>query len=157
MEPKLVSIEIDKLTNSIVNRISGDVFDTNVVKASDKDLKQATPKNGWAFDERKQSTEGDIYKLVIADSDTNIIQGLVCLRDGNDHIYLSLIESSPFNKGKDKVYQGVAGNLFAYACKTTYEKKYEGFVAFHAKTALIEHYEKTLGAKRIGKSLLMII
>ena len=59
---------------------------------------------------------------------------------------MHLIESSKFNKGKGKVYLGVPGNLVAYACKVSVNKKYEGFLAFDAKTALIKHYEQSLGA-----------
>jgi hypothetical protein len=59
---------------------------------------------------------------------------------------MDLLESSPFNIGKTKLYEGVAGNLVAYACKLSFQKGYDGFVAFTAKTQLIEHYEKTLGA-----------
>jgi len=152
-----IEIEIDKLTNSIENRLSGDVFDTEVLNATDKDIKKANKRNGWLVDWKKQVNEGIIYKLVIADSSTDVVQGLMCIRDANDHVFLSLIESAPFNKGAGKVYLGVAGNLFAYACKLSFELEYEDFIAFHAKTALITHYEKTLGAKRIGNSLLMVI
>ena len=63
-----------------------------------------------------------------------------------DHIYMDLLESSPFNIGKNKLYEGVAGNLVAYACKLSFQKGFDGFVAFTAKTQLIEHYENTLGA-----------
>jgi hypothetical protein len=59
---------------------------------------------------------------------------------------MHLIESSIFNKGKDKVYLGVPGNLIAYACKVSVEKGYQGFLAFDAKTALIKHYEESLHA-----------
>lgn len=59
---------------------------------------------------------------------------------------MNLLESAPFNIGKRKLYEGVAGNLVAYACKLSFQKGYEGFVAFTAKTRLIKHYEKTLGA-----------
>lgn len=48
--------------------------------------------------------------------------------------------------GRNKVYLGVPGNLIAYVCKVSYDKGYEGFVAFDAKTALIKHYEETLRA-----------
>jgi hypothetical protein len=44
----------------------------------------------------------------------------------------------------------VPGNLFAYACKLAFEQGYEGNVAFTAKTQLITHYTKTLGAWYIG-------
>lgn len=60
---------------------------------------------------------------------------------------MHLIESAKFNKGKNKVYHGVPGNLVAFACKTAFEKRYDGVVAFVAKTQLIEHYKLSLGAK----------
>ena len=59
---------------------------------------------------------------------------------------MDLLESAPFNIGQNKLYEGVAGNLVAYACKVSFQKGFDGFVAFTAKTKLIEHYEKTLGA-----------
>ncbi len=59
---------------------------------------------------------------------------------------MDLLESAPFNIGENKLYEGVAGNLVAYACKASFQKGFDGFVAFTAKTRLIKHYEKTLGA-----------
>jgi hypothetical protein len=41
-----LGIEIDKLTNSIVNTISGDSFPTDVHPITKADLKNATKKNG---------------------------------------------------------------------------------------------------------------
>lgn len=68
------------------------------------------------------------------------------MSDRNDHIFMNLIESSKFNKGKNKIYTGVPGNLVAFACQMAFEKGYEGFLAFDAKTDLIEHYMETLHA-----------
>ena len=68
----------------------------------------------------------------------------------------SIIESAKFNKGKNKLYRGVAGNLVAYGCKMAFEKKYDGVVSFIAKTQLIEHYEQTLGAKLFGGNRMFI-
>mgnify|MGYP001583965116 CR=1 FL=1 len=48
------------------------------------------------------------------------------------------------------MYKGVAGNLFAFACHRSFEKGYEGFVAFYAKSKLIEHYTSSLNAVHIG-------
>ena len=59
---------------------------------------------------------------------------------------MHLIESAKFNKGKDKVYFGLPGNLVAYACKVSVDKGYEGFLAFDAKSALSKHYQETLYA-----------
>jgi len=69
---------------------------------------------------------------------------------------MDLIESAKFNKSKNKLYRGVAGNLVAFGCKMAFEKKYDGVVSFIAKTQLIEHYEQTLGAKLFGGNRMFI-
>jgi hypothetical protein len=56
------------------------------------------------------------------------------------------LESAPFNKGKNKLYEGVAGNLVAYARKGSFQNGFNGYLSFTAKTKLIDHYIKTLGA-----------
>ena len=75
-----------------------------------------------------------------------IIQGLVSIEDNQDHVFMHLIESARFNKGKGKVYFGVPGNLVAYACKISVDKGFDGFLAFDAKSALIKHYQESLHA-----------
>lgn len=137
---------IDKLTNSIENTSTGEVFDTEVTKMSLKNSKEIT-KADWNFDwvkEIKDKTK-EVYKLTTKNNES-IIQGLVSIEDKQDHIFMHLIESSKFNKNKGKVYFGVPGNLVAFACKVSVEKGYEGFLAFDAKTALIKHYQESLYA-----------
>lgn len=141
-----LDFEIDKLTNSIENILTGEVFDTEIVKLNESDKKQIV-KSDWQFDwinEVKDKTKA-VYKLTTVNNPT-IIQGLLSIEDKQDHIFMHLIESSKFNKGKGKVYFGVPGNLVAYACKVSFDKGYEGFLAFDAKTTLIKHYEESLGA-----------
>ena len=137
---------IDKLTNSIENIFTGEVFDTEIVRLTLKDIRQIN-KADWQFnwtDEVRDKTK-ETYKLTTVNNPT-IIQGLLSIEDKQDHIFMHLIESAKFNKGKGKIYFGVPGNLVAYACKISVEKGYEGFLAFDAKSALIKHYEQTLGA-----------
>jgi hypothetical protein len=86
----------------------------------------------------------------------DIIQGLLSISIESDHIYMDLLESAPFNIGRQKLYEGVAGNLVAYACKTSFQKGYDGFVAFTAKTRLIKYYEKTLGAYHFKNQRMII-
>lgn len=138
---------IDRLTNSILNTISGDSFQTDVLLLTKSDLNEITKKKGWNFNWKTEfdDIKKEVYKLTI-ENNPNIIQGLLSLTIESDHVYMGLLESSPFNIGKNKLYEGVAGNLVAYACKLSFQKGHEGFVAFTAKTQLIEHYEKTLGA-----------
>jgi hypothetical protein len=74
----------------------------------------------------------------------------------DDHIYIDLLESAPFNLGKRKLYEGVSGNLVAYACKISFQKGFEGYVSFTAKTKLIDHYAQTLNAQLFGGQLMVI-
>ncbi len=69
---------------------------------------------------------------------------------------MELVESAPFNLGRNKLYEGVPGNLVAFACKVSFQHGFDGFVSFTAKTKLIEHYEKTLGAYHFGNHLMII-
>jgi hypothetical protein len=146
-ETVYLDFEVDKLTNSIENSISGEVFDTLVVKLEVSDIK-SVKKSDWAFNWHNEIKDKSklVYKLVTVSNPT-IIHGLICLTDKGDHIYMDLIESAKFNTGKNKLYRGVAGNLVAFGCKILFEKSYDGVVSFIAKTQLIEHYTKTLGAK----------
>lgn len=152
-----VGIEIDKLTNSLENSISGDSFSTDVLLVEKSDLKNVTKAKGWLFNWASEFKLADrlIYKLTIKDN-PKIIQGLMSISDNKDHYYLHLIESAPFNLGKHKLYQGVPGNLFAFICKISWEKGHDGFVSFTFKTKLIEHYEKTIGAVHVGGHKMVI-
>lgn len=69
---------------------------------------------------------------------------------------MDLLESASFNLGKNKLYVGVPGNLVAFACKVSFQRGFDGFVSFTAKTKLINHYEKTLGAYHLGNQLMII-
>jgi len=143
---KPLDFVIDKLTNSIENTSTGEVFDTEIVRLIGKDLKHIH-KSDWQFDwtkEIKDKTK-EVYRLTTVNNPT-IIQGLISIEDKQDHIFMHLIESAKFNKNKDKVYLGVPGNLVAYACKVSVDKGYQGFLAFDAKTTLIKHYQESLFA-----------
>ena len=141
-----LDFEIDKLTNSIENTSTGEVFDTVIVRLTLKDL-GLIHQSAWQFDWNKEIKDKtkEVYKLTTENNPT-IIQGLLSFEDKQDHIFMHLIESSKFNKGKDKAYLGVPGNLVAFACKVSVDKGYQGFLAFDAKTALIKHYQETLQA-----------
>jgi len=148
---------IDKLTNSIENIVTGDSFPTEISVVTREDLKLTTKKNGWVFNwltEFKQP-EREIYKLTIVNN-PNVIQGLLSVQVKSDHVYMHLIESAPFNKGKTKMYAGVSGNLVAFACKLSFQRGHAGNIAFISKSQLIKHYEETLGAFHFGGRLMII-
>ena len=148
---------IDKLTNSIENTVTGDSFRTNITLLSKLDLKAIVKKNGWLFDWKYEliQPEREVYKLTIVGND-NIIQGLVSIEIKPDHVYMHVVESAPFNKGKSKMYLGVPGNLVAFACRLSFQRGFDGNVSFISKTKLINHYTQSLGAVHIGGRLMII-
>lgn len=111
-----LSFEIDKLTDSILNRISGDSFQTNISLLTKADLKNIAKSIGWSFDWKFEFNQPDreVYKLTIAEN-PSIVQGLISLTVKPDHVYMFLLESSPFNIGKKNLYIGVPWNLVAFA------------------------------------------
>jgi hypothetical protein len=148
---------VDKLTNSIENVVTGDSFKTEISVLTKSELKLVTKKNGWVFDWKKELKEPsrDIYKLTIIGNPL-VIQGLMSIEVKEDHVFMHLVESAPYNKGKAKMYSGVPGNLVAFACKVSFQRGHEGNVSFISKTQLIDHYEKTLGAFYFGGRIMII-
>ena len=130
-----LGFEIDELTNSVRNVITNDSFQTTISRIATADLKTITKKRGWLFSWRQELSfpERDVFKLTITNNQS-VIQGLISLEVKPDHVYMHLVESAPFNKGKGKVYSGVPGNLVAFACKLSFQRGHEGNIAFISKT-----------------------
>jgi len=105
-------------------------------------------KRAWLFDwHRELATSGrEVYKLSTVE-EIEVIQGLICVEDLGDHVFAHLLESAKHNRGLAKRFNGVPGNLLAFAGQLSFDKGYAGFVSFVSKHALIEHYIATMGAK----------
>ena len=148
---------VDRLTDSVLNTISGDSFQTDVATLKKSDLRHVTQKKGWKFNWKSEYNDltREVYKLTIVNN-PDIIQGLMSVSIERDHVFMNLLESAPFNLGKNKLYEGVPGNLVAYACKLSFQKGFEGFVAFTAKSKLIKHYEQALGAYHFKNQRMII-
>lgn len=136
----LLDFHVDKLTNSIENVVTKDSFKTDILPLTPKDLKTITKKNGWRFNwaDEFKNPDKTVYKLVIVNN-VDVIQGLICLTPERDNVFMHLIETAPFNFGKNKMYNGVPGNLVAFACRQSFHRGTEGYVSFHSKTKLIDH------------------
>ena len=113
---------IDKITNSIENAVTGDSFQTEISILSKYDIKTISDKKLWVFDWKSENRDPkkEVFKLTIIHN-PNVIQGLISIEDKNDHVFMHLVESASFNKGKDKTYLGVPGNLVAFACKKAFQ------------------------------------
>jgi len=152
----MLNLEIDKLTNSIEHAVTGETFETLVVQVEASNLKSLGVRS-WVFDWKKEfaNQSRQLYKLV-ATADKSIIHGLLSLSINEDHIFMHLIENSKGNKGANKQYLGVAGNLIAYACKLSFENGFDGIVVFESKTSLITHYQISVGAKILAGNRMFI-
>lgn len=152
-----LDFDIDKLTNSIENVVTGDSFRTEISFINQFDLKVVKKNLGWQFNWQNEFNEParEVYKLTIINN-PKIIQGLISLEIKIDHVYMHLVESAPFNKGKSKMYSGVPGNLVAFACKLSFQRGHQGNIAFLSKSQLIDHYENSLGAIHIGGRIMII-
>lgn len=152
-----VSALIDKLTNSIELAATGKSFATVLTRLTGPQRRRLQKKE-WLFNWSREldMEQRHVYKLTTI-AEPALIQGLISLEVDTDHVFVYLVESAVFNKGAQKQYLGVAGNLFAWACRLSFDQGYEGFVAFEAKTALLTHYQQALGAQRMGRGLRMYL
>ena len=152
-----LDFEIDKFTHSLEDAATGNILLSDVVSLEKEDLKVLSKKSGWLFNWKNDfcSSDKQVYKLILQDQST-IIQGLISLSIQRDHIFMNLIETAPHNYGQCKKYYGVMGNLVAFGCKLSFEKGFEGCVAFIAKTKLIPHYQKVLGAELLWGQRMVI-
>jgi hypothetical protein len=148
----MVNILIDELTNSIRHRITNKSVETVIERIKPTEI--AYLKN-WQFDWQYENRNNDIYKLTVKEL-SDEIQGVISIEIRKGYVFVSLVENAPFNIGRNGIYEGVAGNLFAYACKLSYELGFEGFVSFVAKTELIEHYNKKIFAKLVSGQTMVI-
>ncbi len=139
---------IDKLTRSIENAQTGESFPTQVLPLT---VAESRKLKGWTFDwAREVATPGrQVFQLNTIDN-PHIIHGLLGLEAKPDHVFMHLVESARFNKGSNKAYLGVLGNLVAFACRWSFELGHEGFVSFESKSALKAHYKQVLGAAELG-------
>lgn len=117
-----INIEIDHLTPCLLDNATGELVDTEYLKASASDIEKIGA-GGWLFDWTAPDLHNaEIYKLCVKGEDE--IQGLVAItvEQRNLAVHLQLAESAPHNKGKNKKYDGVGGHLFAIAVQISLEK-----------------------------------
>jgi hypothetical protein len=146
-----ISIPVDRLTESIEDAETGERHETALLRVQPEQA-HTIKKSHWLFDwhwEIKQP-EREIYKFVKV-VEPRVIRGLVSLEDMGNPLHLHLIENAKANRLKNKKYLGVAGNLFAFACKRSFELGYEGFITFDSKTNLVNHYIRSFGSKATGR------
>lgn len=95
-----------------------------------------------------------VYKLQIEGEDS--ILGVMGLIDwpGEKRIEIKLLASSVENIGKEKIYEGIAGCLIAFACRSAVAKYgTDACVSLVPKTELIKHYMQKYHMQHAGWQL----
>jgi len=152
-----MKVIVDDNTPCLRDQATGQLVETRYSRATAPEL-AGFAGLGWSFDWAEELSKGrEVYKLQLAADD--VIRGLVSLSvdpvGGICEVFL--VESAPSNLGTRGRYKGVGGHLFAIACQRSVESGLGGYVAFNAKTGLIEHYARSLGARQVGRSQRMVI
>lgn len=130
----------------ILEIASDNQIEVVVEKASAKKL--PLKKDGWNFNWRKQFKEIDTETYILQIRDTDKIQGVVQLKTDGEMLLMNVVEVAPWNIGKRKIYDKVAGILIAFSCRESFklESDYRGFLTFVSKSSLIKLYQKKYGA-----------
>ena len=89
---------VDRLTDSILNTVSGDSFQTDIPTLKKSDLRNVTKNKGWKFNWKSEFDDlsKEVYKLTIVNN-SDIIQGLMSISIERDHVFMNLLESAPFD------------------------------------------------------------
>lgn len=96
--------------------------------------------DGWRFNFHKHARRKHCQAYVLVCDDTpDVIEGCLIfeMRDGIEP-YMAFMEVSPHNRGKDRIYENVAGCLVGFACQLSFvygRNDYYGWLAFDIKEA----------------------
>lgn len=123
----------------------------------DEDYKLLTKKRYFfAWKSFKFRTDTRVFKLQTYDNDD--ILGVMALIDFplEKRIEINLLASSVENVGDTKIYEGIAGNLIAYACRVAV-RQYgsDACVSLKPKTKLKQHYIRKYGMLDAGLQLFL--
>lgn len=138
----------------IVDQRTGESYEVQIMPVRETDYKSITKARFW-FD-WKEEMAYDVFKLCIKDSDN--ILGLISLNTVHDEsrIEIRLLAISKENRGRNKHYVRIAGNLIAFAgIQAIRLFGAWACVSQVPKTTLVKHYMKTYRMLQAGKSLFL--
>lgn len=123
----------------VINQSTGEKHQIGISLVEGDDFKKLT-KTRYFF-HWKTEQKFEVYKLCI--KGTNDIIGLISLEQIPEEwrIHIRLLTVSIENKGRNKKYQRIAGNLIAHASKIAVKKYAEyACVSLRPKTEIALHY-----------------
>ena len=151
-----IDIIIDELTPCLKDNKTGEILETAFapIKIS-KTKALSMMKKGWKFDWSKPAKNGySIFQLNLKGSKE--VEGLIALKSNEGFTEIDIVETAPANFGKNGRYKGVGAHLFVIACQHSFDNGNDGYVAFTAKSNLVEYYKKLLNAQLISEQKMFI-
>lgn len=134
----------------IEHRESGELLKIVIEPLLPDDYKQI-PKSRYWFNWRSERAY-QVYKLRPAMMKDILGLMSVEIMDDDQRIEIRLLAVSKENRGKEKIYNGIAGNLIAYACRESVKLFGEqACVSLIPKTELEKHYMNMYGMSNTGK------
>ncbi len=136
----------------LLNKITKKHEKVIILPASWADLIAADKSGNFQFSWESEKKK-EVFKLQVEAS--REVLGMMALKDMPHEIRIDInaIEASKQNVGVNKVYEGIAGFLIAFACRQAFLRGYGGFVSLTPKTLLIEHYRQVYGFTQMGTKL----
>ncbi len=137
----------------LINTKTGENVDAVIERVTEEEIRGINKNGRFGFD-WKAEKEFEVYKIRLKESDE--ILGLMSLIDWPEElrIEIHLLESSKENVGsKSKLYGNIAGCLIAYACGTSFERGYAGFISLVPKTKLRKYYISEYHMEEGGRSV----
>jgi hypothetical protein len=135
-----------------------------IVRKGDTTLPSIT--DGWRFNFRKHSKSIGYETYVLVKQLTpNIIEGCLIVHHKDEgQSYMAYVELAPHNRDSDRKHDWVAGCLIAFACRLSFIKGKEGYLALDVieekkedEIKLMKVYSDKYYAVRLEKSTTMII
>jgi len=152
---------------SLLNATSGQTVSASIISAGNFPLPSLT--DGWRFNFRKNSRLPGAQTYILVTAETpGIIEGcLIFIMRNQLEPYMSYVEISPHNQGKNKRYSHVAECLIAFACRLSFihgSGAFKGWLAFDVleekkenEIRLMALYCREYGALRFGETTTLVI
>lgn len=137
---------------TVIDTTTGESHHVKIEPVESGDYKYIT--KGRYFFDWTEEKDREVYKLRIIDS--NDILGLVSLEriPSEWRIHIRLLTVSKENKGGDKKYKLIAGNLITYVSKIAVKEYAElACVSLKPKGVIAQHYIDKYGMKITGMTL----
>jgi len=143
-----VDIKIDEFTPCLIERSTGEILNTKYFRITKEDVSNLD----WKFNWNLPFKTKDCEVVALSLENSNDYEGLIAYKvmQKDKSVEVMLTESAPYNVGRAGKYDGVGAHLFAIAIKKSIEEGFGGHIYYIAKSNLISHYEKELGAVLIN-------